>query len=317
MMTAPKIGWIGLGSMGLPMAMNLQTHLRSTSGEPLSFTNRTLSRGDPLLQLGATSCSSVPDVVAQSHIIFMSLSDDAALEATISAILRAESSLDGKVVVDTSTVHPDSSARAELLFKKRGASFVASPVFGASPVAQKAQLLFMIAGPNADVASIMPYVTGVMGRGVIRLGEDVRQSSLLKTAGNFMTAGMMELIAETHVFAEKAALPSDAVATLLKQNFGPLAHTMSERLTLGAYCPPPGQRPWSDLNLAVKDVGHGVKCAEDVGAKLHIGEIVLAHLKEARKEERPLDSSSLYGVLRREAGLDFATDFVEKRDGVQ
>jgi hypothetical protein len=67
----------------------------------------------------------------------------------------------------------------------------------------------------------------------------------------------------------------------------------------------------------VKDVGHSVKCAEDVGAKLQIGEVVLKHLKEAQKEGRPLDSSSLYGVLRREAGLDFETDFVKTRDGIQ
>ena len=78
--------------------------------------------------------------------------------------------------------------------------------------------------------------------------------------------------------------------------------------------PPEGERPWSDLQLALKDVGHGIRCAEEVGARLHVGETALRHLEEASREDRPLDSSSMYGVLRREAGLDFASDVVKERD---
>lgn len=130
-----------------------------------------------------------------------------------------------------------------------------------------------------------------------------------------MTAGMMELVAESHVFAEKTGLGSEAMEALLEQQYGPLAHSMSRRLTTGAYMPAPGERPWSDLNLALKDVGHGITCAADAGARLHVGEVAMRHLKQASQEGRPLDSSSMYGVLRREAGLDFATDLVKERDG--
>jgi hypothetical protein len=81
-----------------------------------------------------------------------------------------------------------------------------------------------------------------------------------------------------------------------------------------------GAKPWSDLNLAIKDVGHGINCAQSAGARLKVGEVVLDHLNEARKYsdsqgQRPLDSSSLYGIIRRDAGLDFESDFVKKRDG--
>lgn len=128
----------------------------------------------------------------------------------------------------------------------------------------------------------------------------------------------MEVVAETQVFAEKTGLGNDAVESLIEQQYGPLALSMSKRLTTGAYMPAKGQRPWSDLNLALKDVGHGIDCAQEAGAELPVGEVVQKHLKEAKDtsdaEGRPLDSSSMYGVLRRQAGLDFETDLVKRRD---
>ena len=300
--------------MGLAMATNLQNHLSKTSSHPLAYFNRTLSRGDPLKAIGGVPAQDISSLAASSDIIFTCLSDDAALESTLDALITSSISIKDKLFVDTSTVHPDSSFKAHDRLSRLGATFIATPVFGATPVAAAGQLLFVLAGSSAAIDRITPYLVGVMARGVIRLSDDVRQSSLLKTAGNFLTAGMMELIAEAHVFAEKAGLPTEAVEELLGAQYGPLAHTMSRRLTGGAYCPAPGERPWSDLKLALKDVGHGVRCAESVGAKLHVGEVALGHLEEASQESRPLDSSSLYGVLRRQAGLDFETDFVKERD---
>lgn len=129
----------------------------------------------------------------------------------------------------------------------------------------------------------------------------------------------MEVVAETHVFAEKTGLGNGPVESLIEQQYGPLALSMSKRLTTGAYMPAKEQRPWSDLNLALKDVGHGIDCAREAGAELPVGQVVQKHLQEAKEvseaEGRPLDSSSMYGVLRREAGLDFETDLVKRRDG--
>lgn len=158
-----------------------------------------------------------------------------------------------------------------------------------------------------------------MGRGVIELGEDVSKASLMKTSGNFITAAMMEMISEAHVLAEKSGLGSKNLEALIKDNYGPLAYTMSRRLTTGAYCPPKGEKPWSNLNLAIKDVSHGITCAENVGTRLKIAEVALSHLKEAKKyaEEnggRAMDSSSMYGIIRRDAGLDFESDLVKERD---
>ncbi|GKU20243.1 unnamed protein product [Fusarium langsethiae] len=307
--------------MGLPMATNLQKHLISTGASNLIYFNRTISRGDPLKDIGARPASSARDLVANSDVIFMSLSDDSALETTLNAIIDGESSgqLAGKLIVDTSTVHPDSSAKAEAKIQEKGAQFIASPVFGASPVAAQGKLLWIIAGPNDAVDKITQYVEGVMGRGVIRVGEDVRASGKMKTAGNFITAGFMEIIAEAHILAEKSGLGSKNLEALIKQQYGPLPFSMSQRLTTGAYMPARGDRPWSDLNLAIKDVGHGIALAEQSRTKLEVAEVAIKHLKDAKKfsdsEQRPLDSSSMYGILRKEAGLAFETELVKERDG--
>ncbi|KAF4885899.1 Glyoxylate/succinic semialdehyde reductase 2 [Colletotrichum fructicola] len=296
----PRLGWIGLGSMGIGMAVNLQKHLAQNGAPSLQYHNRTMSRGEPLESIGGIPRPEIKHLLTNSDIIFMSLSDDAALESMLDAILGnvAPENLAEKIVVDTSTVHPLSSAKARDRLLERRAKFIAAPVF---------------------VNAINPFIVGVMGRGVIRLGEDVQKSSMMKTAGNFVTAGMMELVAEAHVFAEKTGLGSEAMEALIEQQYGPLALSMSKRLTTGAYLPGKGQRPWSDLGLALKDVGHGIDCAKKSGARLEVAEVALKHLKEAKEfsdaQGRPLDSSSMYGVLRKEAGLSFETDFVKKRDG--
>ena len=167
--------------MGLPMATNLQKHLSSNGPSNLIYFNRTVSRGDSLKDLGAQPASSPGNLVSKCDIIFFSLADDSALDVTLNAISSIQ--LTGKIIVDTSTVHPDSSAKAETKIKNQGGQFIASPVFGASPVAAQGKLLWIIAGPSGSVEKILPYVEGVMGRGVIRVGEDVRASGKMKTAG--------------------------------------------------------------------------------------------------------------------------------------
>lgn len=174
----------GLGSMGIGMAVNLQKHLAQAGAPSLHFHNRTMSRGEPLKAIGGVPCTTMRDLVTNADMVFLSIGDDTALASTLDVIIEeGGDELVGKIIVDTSTVHPSSSAKADARLGGKGARFVAAPVFGASPVAAQGQLLFVLAGPDEAVEAISPYLVGVMGRGVIRLGEDVRQSSMLKTAG--------------------------------------------------------------------------------------------------------------------------------------
>lgn len=89
----------------------------------------------------------------------------------------------GKTFVDTSTVHPNTAVQSSEKLTNAGASFIASPVFGANAMAASGKLIFALAGPKAVTDLVKPLVLNVMGRSIIELGEDVSKSSMLKIAG--------------------------------------------------------------------------------------------------------------------------------------
>jgi len=223
-----------------------------------------------------------------------------------------------KIFADTTTVHPDTTSIVSSQLAAAGAFYAATPVFGAPTVARAGQLLVAVAGPNTAVDRITPYLKGVIARGVMHVGDDPAKALLLKTTGNFFTAGLIYVISEAHMLAEAAGLPAPVFETLLEENFGAFAHAVSKRLTSGAYYPAVGQRPGSGLELGMKDVGHGVSVAKERGVRLEIGELSMQAMQEAKKygdeRERALDSSGVFGVVRQRAGMDFETEFVRKRD---
>lgn len=73
-MSGTQIGWVGLGSMGIGMSTNLQKFLSSSGAPPLVYTNRTLSRGESLKELGAIPAETVSEVAKKSSIIFSCVS---------------------------------------------------------------------------------------------------------------------------------------------------------------------------------------------------------------------------------------------------
>ncbi|GKT58176.1 NAD binding domain of 6-phosphogluconate dehydrogenase [Colletotrichum tofieldiae] len=176
-----RLGWIGLGTMGLAMATNLQKHLSQKKTPNLRFYNRTESRGAILEQLGGIP-STIRELVADSDIIFLSLSDDAAVESVLVEILEeSPNHLDKKIVVDTTTIQPSTSVKAKLMLQERGANYVAAPIVGTFPTAAKGQLLWILAGKEASIDAVSPHIIGAMGRAAVILGEDVSLASLMKS----------------------------------------------------------------------------------------------------------------------------------------
>lgn len=97
--------------------------------------------------------------------------------------MSSGASLQGKIWIDTSTVHPDTTATCASRLAEVGSAFVASPVFGASPVAAAGKLIFAMAGPREAVETLRPFIADVMAKSIMYLGEDVRKGSLLKITG--------------------------------------------------------------------------------------------------------------------------------------
>jgi 3-hydroxyisobutyrate dehydrogenase-like beta-hydroxyacid dehydrogenase len=196
--------------------------------------------------------------------------------------------------------------------------YVAAPVFGSTPVAQAGQLLIALAGPADAISTITPFLQGVLARSVIVVGNEPEKALLLKTSSNFITAGLMYLLSEAHTLASVSGLPASTLHSLVEQNFGAYAAGVSERLMTGAYCPAPGEAPRSGLELGIKDVGHGVNLAKEKGMQLKLGEMYLDAAGEAKawgdERGRRMDSSAIFGVVRKRAGEDFETDVVKERN---
>ncbi|KAJ5190067.1 hypothetical protein N7472_009081 [Penicillium cf. griseofulvum] len=312
-----QLGWIGLGNMGSAMASNLQNYLHAQGQLPLRFWNRTASKGEVVTSLGGIQCDSIADVVRDSTIIFLSTSNDEALEIIIGEII-ATGNLTDKIIVDTTTVHPDTSKAVSAKLVRENAFLVSGPVFGSAPMAAERKILMVAAGARCTIHRISPYIKGVIARDMLEVADEPQKASLLKIIGNFVVSGLTEIIGEAHVFAEKSELGTEVVEKLLEAQFGPLPTMISKRLTQGVYMPPKGTSPWSNLDLALKDADHALECAVAVGTRLPVGEVVLENLKRAKvfsqEQDRQLDSAASYGIIRCDAGLDFDNESVKKRD---
>ncbi|KAL3435383.1 NAD binding domain of 6-phosphogluconate dehydrogenase-domain-containing protein [Aspergillus tetrazonus] len=301
-----RIGWYGLGSMGLAMATNLQKHLATKSTlNSLLYSNRTMSRGEPLKALGAKPETNFSKLVSQCGIIFTmdKVSNDDVLRSLVSSVTEDPTqSLKDKIFVDCSTVHPQTVGLTVAKLKEKQADFLAAPVFGGNPIAVDGKLVFAIAGPKRASDIVKPLIQDIMGRKVIDCGEDATKSSMLKIAGNIITINLMEAVGEAQVFAERTGLGSDIMEKLIGEAFGPVAGG----LTTGAYAPPLDSRPGFGVSLAIKDAKHAFDIAKENSVKLPGLEVATKNMVAAREYAgQCLDSSSMYGVLRQTAGMEF------------
>ncbi|EPS25235.1 hypothetical protein POX_c03639 [Penicillium oxalicum] len=292
--------------MGLAMAHNLQRHLAAKQALSLLYTNRTMSRGRPLQTVGGVPEPNFRNLVARCGIIFTMVSDDVVLQKLISDAVDSGHSLREKIFVDCSTVHPQTVRSIVDQLTIQRASYVAAPVFGGHPIAVDGKLVFALGGPKQATEAVKPLIQDVMGRKVIDCGEDAARSSLLKIAGNIVTVNMMEAVGEAQVFAEQTGLGTGPMEELIGEAFGPVAGGYSKRLTTGAYAPPIESRPGFGVSLAIKDARHALSMAGEQNVKLPGLELARANMEAARDYAGEcLDSSSMYGVLRQQAGLPF------------
>jgi 3-hydroxyisobutyrate dehydrogenase-like beta-hydroxyacid dehydrogenase len=188
------------------------------------------------------------------------------------------------------------------------ANFGKGPVFGAPAAAVAAHLVFVLAGQPTSIKKIEPFTKGVMGRSLIPLGQDVGAATLLKIGGNSMILGMVEILAEALVFAEKSGIGAQHMDEFIQLMFpgSPFA-AYSKRMLSGEYAPVPPARPGFQIDLARKDCRHAIDLARDCGARLEVVEVMDRHLKTAKEiGGENMDISTTYGTLRKEAGLKFS-----------
>jgi 3-hydroxyisobutyrate dehydrogenase-like beta-hydroxyacid dehydrogenase len=273
--------------------------------KPLIIFNRTTKRAEDLSsKIGhSTVAPSIGEAATKSDIIFICLGDDVAVRENVNKILEGD--VKDKLIVDCSTVHPDTTATTAKAIEAHGGKFVACPVFGAPAMAEGGQLVCVLAGPKEDVERVIPYCKGVMGRANIDFGgQPAEKATLLKVIGNTFILSMVETISEGQVVAEKTGLGVDILHQFLEVMFpGPYA-AYSDRMKSGDYYK--REEPLFAVDLAMKDARHAQALANKAGVRMKNVEIADEYLKVVKEHMGARgDIAGIYGAKRVEAGMKF------------
>ena len=270
---AETVGFIGLGSMGGPMAANLV----KAGFEVLVF-NRTTSKVAPLVALGARCVSLPTEVVRPGGLLVTMLADDAALEAVAGeGSGMAERLGFGGVHLSMSTVSPRTARRLAEDHARTGAAYVAGPVFGRPDAAAAAKLWICLSGKAEAKARVQPLVKA-MGQGSFDFGEEPGAANVVKLAGNFLLAAAIESMAEAFAMAERNGVEKAAVAEMLgKTLFACPVYQNYGRAIAEQRFQPAGFR----LALGLKDLKLALETGLGAGASMPVGELVRERLEEA------------------------------------
>ena len=196
-----KIGFIGLGSMGFPMAVNLLE-----AGHKLHVYNRTISKADPLKEKGAIVDKDPGELATAVDIVITMLSDDAAVNSIVEGGIL-ECMKEKAVHVSMSTASVAFIRDLNRRHKDLNQQFVSAPVFGRPDMAEAAKLWIVSAGNSKVIDEVKPVLDS-LGRAVSVVGENPEQANTFKIAGNFMIASMIETLGESFSLIEKSGMDS-------------------------------------------------------------------------------------------------------------
>src|SRR5437899_11548843 len=183
-----KVGFIGLGRMGIGMAANL---LRA--GHEVTVYNRTPGRTRALVEQGAHAAALVADACRGDAVVTM-LAEDGAVEAVVFGEKGVIGSLGkGAIHISMSTISVALSESLAAAHVNAGQRFVAAPVFG-RPEAAAAGRLFIVAAGAPDVVDACQPFFVAMGQRTFAVGHEPKTANLVKLSGNFLIASVIEAL---------------------------------------------------------------------------------------------------------------------------
>ncbi|MFC4172538.1 NAD(P)-dependent oxidoreductase [Microvirga sp. GCM10011540] len=214
-----SIGFIGLGIMGGPMALNL-----ARSGTPLVVWNRSADKCEALRAAGASVASDAPDVFRQARIVVLMLYDGGAIDAVLGRGTAAfGTNVAGHVVVNMGTVEAAYSRGLEADIHAAGGHYVECPVSGSRKPAEAGQLVAMLAGEPAVMEEVRPLLAP-MCRETVVCGP-VPSALLMKFSVNLFMIAMVTGLAEAVHFAERHHLDLERLRDVLDAS--PMASNVS------------------------------------------------------------------------------------------
>ncbi len=195
-----KIGWIGLGKMGIPMSKNLVK-----AGYPVTVYNRTKEKTKELAAEGAQVADSPRELAAGVDVVISMISDDPVLETVSTGPSGAfEGARTGAIYIDMSTVSPVASGRVAEVAEKKGIKYLRAPVSGSTALATAGTLTIFASGPK-DAYDQCVDVFGAMGQKSFHVGAG-DEARYLKLLLNMMVGITSAMTAEALIFGERGGM---------------------------------------------------------------------------------------------------------------
>jgi 3-hydroxyisobutyrate dehydrogenase len=219
-MNTTKIGWIGLGNMGIPMAEQL-----IKADYAVTVYNRSKDKETALKEMGALIAETPKNLISQTDVVILMVSDDAAIEQIFNdkdGLFDAD--ISNKVIINMSTVSPAISKKMDTLCKEKGAQYLDAPVSGSVKQAETGQLVIMVGGDETAFEQVKPILEKI-GKMAVRLG-DTGAGNVAKLAINSLLALYTQGLAETVVFANQQGVKTEDLLNLL--NNGAIANTFTK-----------------------------------------------------------------------------------------
>ncbi len=211
-----KASFIGLGSMGFPMAFNLLKQ-----GVELGVYNRSKDKAAPLLEAGAKLLDHPSDAFKHAPMVFSMVANDQALEdVTEGAHGLLEGAHPGCIHVSSSTVAPATTHKLMIKHQEKGVHLIAAPVFGRPDVAARQELWICTAGDEEAKKKADPLLK-MMGKQIYDFGDKPEAANAVKAAGNFMILSVIEMLGEAFAFVQKNDVKPEQLYTFLTETLFP------------------------------------------------------------------------------------------------
>jgi len=291
-----SIGFIGLGSMGFPIARNLLT-----SGYRVRVFNRTKAKAMPLVKAGATLVDREEEVFETGGIVFSILSDDDAVRSvTVGNAEFLRRLGPGGVHVSMSTISPATARYLAEQHSKHEVSYLGSPVSGRPDRAAARKLFVLLAGKREAKERVRPLLETI-GERIFDFGEDPWSSNIAKLALNFNVLAAVECMAESFAFAEKNGIARARMAELLSETlFGGIVYKGYGQQVAQQIYEPAAFR----LRLGWKDLRLLLETAQETGTPMPVGSLLRDRMLTAIAKERgDFDWSAIALAASEDAGL--------------
>jgi len=282
-----KIGFIGLGTMGAPMARNL---LRK--GHALVVSDMQPAAVAALVRDGAASASSPREIAAQAEVVITMLPDAPDVERVALGPDGIVAGLQrGALYIDMSTIDPATTRKVGAAVAEKGATMIDSPVGKTADAAVAGTLTLMVGGSAEAVARARP-VLDCMGTDFFHCGE-LGSGQTMKLINNLLATAVSEASIEALVTGTKSGLTLDTMMSVLRTTMAwnnALAIAMPKRPLAGDFS------PGFMMKLAHKDCRLALQMVEGLGVSAPVGRAALASLEEGL--QRGLSDDDVGALLK-------------------